>query len=163
MQGIEGYSRPQEGRNTCGIEHLPLEDCDPQRGFCVVERTSAKALLDSYDGERFWKSMFVAFGHATAYFVSLATEGRPPSISADGEPFAAPQSGMFVAYNKGRLDYYNDRYRAILPMQISFFAEGVGNLDAAEMWAQMGFQSAQENGLGLIASMTVSSLLPSIL
>ena len=90
-----------------------------------------------------WKELCVRYGHVSGYFASLASTGYPPTIGRrSGQPYAAPQRGIFFAHT-GIAEYYDRNNDLVIVGQLAMFADAVGHNQRAATWALRGIDEAK--------------------
>lgn len=90
-----------------------------------------------------WKKLFVVYGHVSGYFSNLARTGSPPAETLGGEAYAAPQRGILFSQNPGLVDYYDRNRESTVLVNLTFFADSVGNDERAAVWALRGMDDAR--------------------
>jgi hypothetical protein len=102
---------------------------------------------------------FLAFGHVSGYFSSMALSGRPPSPT-----YVVPKPGFFLNTLSMRADQYRPVQQKLLPLQTAVFAEAVQDAEAVEKWARLTFDDYRsEPGSDLILPFLWLGIAPEIL
>jgi hypothetical protein len=102
---------------------------DRLSSFACWEEALAR-MLECEPRDAKWKRLFQLLGHASGYFCSMASVGRPP------EPeYVAPTPGFFLHEREQLDDLYDAQKEWFIPAQLAMFAEAVGRFDAASEWA----------------------------
>ncbi len=110
-----------------------------------------------------WKEIFVIYGHVSDYFMSLAATGSPPYFTENAEFYAAPQRGMFLTQNSGRVDYYNRNLESIILVQLAMFASAVGDEESAAVWALRGIDDARATNQNIVFAQLSLKAIPYLL
>lgn len=96
----------------------------------------AEAVLGDDSRDEDWKSLFVMFGHAQAYFLRLARGVELPEHASDGSPYAAPYQGMFYTNHPDRAGLFRQESVAQIAWSQSLCARTMADEDAAAVWLQ---------------------------
>ncbi|MEG4940748.1 hypothetical protein [Microcoleus sp. F4-D5] len=106
-----------------------------------------------------WKKLFVVYGHVSGYFSNLARTGSPPTKTLGGEDYAAPQRGILFSQNPGLVDYYDRNRESTVLVNLTFFADSVGNDERAAVWALRGMDDARAtNQRAVFARLSLEAL-----
>jgi len=96
---------------------------------------AGEGLLACKDESEEWKALFMGYGHVSGYFLHLAEDGEPPKRMADGQLYGKPSRGIFVRNYLRLAEVYVPGRENLIGVQISRFAEAIGNDDRAIYWA----------------------------
>jgi hypothetical protein len=110
-------------------------------------------LLDCKNDNEHWKSLFMGYGHVCGYFSHLASYSEPIDKMIDGQLYARPWRGMFVGDYLKRADAYVVGRESLIMVQISNFAEAVGNDNRAIYWALRATEAGQTTKRPVAVSM----------
>lgn len=108
-----------------------------EKGFEILLHTKNKEVL--------WKSLYMILGHTSGYLVSIATIGTPPEITRSGALYRAPNPGFFVNYNENIHTLYNPEEDFVFYMQLSFFAESIGDDEKAFKWGDKAYSAYKKS------------------
>lgn len=159
------------------FEEIPEIELVKALGELAIARwlaTGLSAAFDSWNqaGERlftcrasteFWKPVFVVYAHISGYFTTLATTGSPPTQTLDGQPYPAPQRGIFLNYYSGVAANYNASSDSLLPAQLAKFAEAIGDDQRAAAWALKGIDMARTANQYLAFASLATNVIPHLL
>jgi hypothetical protein len=134
-----------------------LESGDVALAFATWEEAARRLFgVESKQRTDSWKALFVRFGHVSGYFSSVASSGSPPKQTASGEPYAAPQRGMFLGDNVGLIEFYGRVKDHNLLAQLAMYADGIGRDDSAKSWALKAVRDATAAGdVGAVSLSTI--------
>lgn len=111
-------------------------------------------LLDCKSNTDDWKILFVAFGHVTGYFTSIACTGKPPLETRSGEAYVPPERGMFSSLNSQIVNYYNRNLEYTVLANLANFAEALNIDERAKFWYLKSIDDARlTNQYGAIESL----------
>jgi len=105
---------------------------------------AGECLLKYRRDNNLWKDVFVLYAHITGYFMAIAATGSPPNNIENGESYTAPFQGIFLAQKSTNPDSYNPTRDCLLPTQLAFIAEAIGNDECALRWSIKGMEMSRE-------------------
>ncbi|MFF2018905.1 hypothetical protein [Paenibacillus sp. NPDC058177] len=110
-----------------------------------------------------WKSLFVIFGHASGYFLSMVSNGEPPKSLNDEERYTIPERGFFLIHRPLTAAFYQSENDFFLPAHLAQLYEFYGYPDKAAEWTLRTFDIARERGarrnIGLLGAQALPILL----
>jgi hypothetical protein len=89
----------------------------------------------------------VLYGHVSGYLAKVAETGQPPSMTRDGEPYAAPERGVFMTTNAARIAFFDQQNEGALWRVIAYYAEAVGASELAAKWRERATTVARRDSL----------------
>jgi hypothetical protein len=153
-----GLEDPKEGVNyaasattvaesDAGVPAVERARAWCERGVAEFLASGAAAALPSWDraGEYLfsmterpdpWRELMVLFGHVSGYLAKVAENGRPPTLTSDGEPYTPPERGVFMTTNPARLAFFNERNEAGLWRILAYYADAVGDAAISKKWKE---------------------------
>jgi hypothetical protein len=123
---------------------------------------AAEALLEGRDDSDEWKDLFVVFANQTAYLMSMALRGRPPSDDTSGEEFAAPTRGVFIRTSPGRVTLYRPSSVQAVMWMLSQYAAAAGDDQAAGRWLGRVSSLTDQTRLRLVEAMIGLDMIPAL-
>ncbi|HKP54939.1 MAG TPA: hypothetical protein VJ183_20075 [Chloroflexia bacterium] len=128
---------------------------------------AGEKLLGAKEHTEDWKSTFVIYGHCAGYFARFAMTGHPPEAIASGEPYVAPQLGMFTGHVPERAQYYDTKtsilHISYLMANLAMYAGAVGKVERVIAWSVQGFDLARAAGETLAVSQMGFDVVPALL
>jgi hypothetical protein len=118
--------------------HLP--EC-----FRAFEEGVERLLRCKEDSNR-WRILFVLIGHTSGYFTSLTFRGSPPDSTHAGDEYVVPRRGVFFSYTQDLAEYYDGTREYAIALQMTIFADAVGDDVRAASWAAKALELAREAG-----------------
>jgi hypothetical protein len=100
---------------------------------CAAWKEAARLVFSAEEDSEAWKCVFVAFAHATAHFLSIATKGMPPEHGLDGGEWATPTKESFFIRSARLAGVYQPGKRSHLRYLLGQLADWCG-CDAADDW-----------------------------
>jgi hypothetical protein len=107
--------------------------------YYSLERAVDRLFAAKSDDET-WKKLLVICGHASGYFSSMASTGKPPISDIE---YVAPQPGMFLRAYPEVVNLYDPGREWGLPAQLAHFAIAVGRDEEAASWALRAVESGR--------------------
>lgn len=126
---------------------------------------AGQRLLECKDDSDEWKDLFVLYGSITSYFSDFARTGEPPR-QPSGEERPSPTRGIFFTRNPKRVEQYDEAYRASsspLMLQLTWFAEAVGQDECATAWAMRGIDEARADNAPTVVAALAPQILPNLI
>lgn len=125
--------------------------------------TAVEILLKSDKNQEEWKSLFVCFGHASGYIMSLVTSGKPPESTRDGDIYVAPERGFFVVDRPLVASVYKPENDFFLAAHLANLCEYLNKREKASYWILQAFDIARHRGAGKNIGLLGSQALPILL
>jgi hypothetical protein len=94
-------------------------------------RYGVTILMEAKSDDPAWRSMFIAYLHASGYFASMSLFGSPPTSG-----YTIPEPLFFLASGSSRTGYLTVQ-EPLLFLRTAMFAEGLGAAAICYEWAKM--------------------------
>jgi hypothetical protein len=92
------------------------------------------------DDSQRWKQLFVLVANHTSFWGNRMAQVVPP----DGNMVAKPELGMFITDYADLSDRYSDKVLFVMPGNMTWFAERVGETKEAADWAKVAVETATQ-------------------
>ncbi|MBV6712503.1 hypothetical protein [Paenibacillus chitinolyticus] len=125
--------------------------------------TAVEILLKSDKNQEKWRSLFVSFGHASGYIMSLITSGKPPEATRYGDIYVAPERGFFVVDHPLVASVYKPENDFFLAAHLANLCEYLNKPEKASYWILQAFDIARHRGAGRNIGLLGSQALPILL
>ena len=113
--------------------------------FATAE-AAVESLLSDKVRSNFWRSTAMSLRNLTAYMASIGVEGKPPKIiEKAGELAPLPERGSFIFGHLELADRFSNAALCQIPIQLTFCAESLGDLDKVISWGLRAVELAREH------------------
>ena len=122
-----------------------------------------KQILAINGGDIIWKDAMVLFGHVTGFLAGMARDGKPPSQTCDGNPWAPPYRGMFCSFKQDRVDWYRPGGEAGLFFLMSEYAKDAADQEGHDYWLRRAMEESRNAGMNAINAMLLLQRVPDLI